>query len=74
MKRDLAKRPDLSGAAAMRAELARKIAAHAPTRGEQATAIPNLKLYRHNSISACNPTIVGPSVAVFVQGRKRVNL
>jgi len=58
----------------MRGELARKIAAHAPKAGEQATAIPGLTLYRRTAPSPCYPATYEPSLNVFVQGRKRVTL
>jgi AraC-like DNA-binding protein len=63
-----------SQVAEMRRELARKIAAHAPKAGAQATAIPGLTLYRRTAPSPCNPATYEPSLNVFVQGRKRVNL
>jgi len=58
----------------MRAELARKIAAHVRHAGEQATDIPGLTLYRRTSPTPCNPATYEPSLTVFVQGRKRINL
>src|SRR5262249_22795434 len=62
------------GVAEMRAELARKIAAHAPIAGEHATSIPGLTLYRRTDSTACYPATYEPSLAVFVQGQKRVTL
>ncbi len=58
----------------MRAELARKIAAHAQAAGAQATAIPGLTLYRRTTTTPCYPVTSEPSLTVFVQGRKRVTL
>jgi AraC-like DNA-binding protein len=58
----------------MRKDLARKIAAHAPALGENRTAIPGLALYRRITPTACFLATYEPSVTVFVQGRKRVNL
>ena len=58
----------------MRRELARKIAAHVPKAGAQATAIPGLTLYRRTAPSPCYPATYEPSLTVFVQGRKRVSL
>lgn len=58
----------------MRRALARKIAAHAPRAGAQATAIPGLTLFRRTAPSPCYPATYEPSFTVFVQGRKRVNL
>jgi len=60
--------------AEMRRELARKIAEHVPEAGAQATAIPGLTLYRRTAPSPCYPATYEPSLNVFVQGRKRVNL
>jgi hypothetical protein len=58
----------------MRTELARKIAAHVQVAGGQATAIPGLTLYRRTAPTPCYPATYEPSLNVFVQGRKRVNL
>lgn len=58
----------------LRAEVARKIAARTRSSGDQATAIPGLSLYRGNAPTDCNCAIYEPSLAVFVQGRKRINL
>jgi AraC-like DNA-binding protein len=63
-----------SAVVAMRAELARKIAAHVQAAGEQATAIPGLTLYRRTAPTPCYPATYEPSLNVFVQGRKRINL
>ena len=58
----------------MRRELARKIAAHVPKAGAEATAITGLTLYRRTAPSPCYPATYEPSLTVFVQGRKRVTL
>ncbi len=58
----------------MRAELARKIAAHVPAEGANATAIPGLALFRRTAPSPCYPASYEPSLVVFVQGQKRVTL
>ncbi len=58
----------------VRTELARKIAAHIQQEAEKATAVPGLTLYRRTEPTACNPAISEPSLTVFVQGRKRINL
>ena len=63
-----------SAVIAIRAELARKITDQLPAAGEKKTAIPGLSLHRRNAPSPCNPTTYEPSLAVFVQGRKRVNM
>jgi AraC-like DNA-binding protein len=59
---------------AMRKELACKIAAYAPSPGENPTAIPGVALYRRTKPTACYRASYEPSLSVFVQGRKRVNL
>jgi AraC-like DNA-binding protein len=58
----------------MRKELASKIAAHARSLGENPTAVNGLALYRRTAPTACFLATYEPSVTVFVQGRKRVNL
>jgi AraC-like DNA-binding protein len=58
----------------MQRELARGIAAHAPAPGEHRTAIPGLSLYRRTEPTACYRAAYEPSVSVFAQGRKRINL
>jgi AraC-like DNA-binding protein len=62
------------GLSEMRRELVRKFAAHAHSEGENATAIDGLALYRHSAPSACYPTTCVPSLSIFVQGRKLINL
>jgi AraC-like DNA-binding protein len=63
-----------SGVADLRAELARKIAAHTRTAGEHATLIPCLTLYRRTNTTPCYPATYEPSFNVFVQGKKRITL
>jgi len=58
----------------MRAELARKIAAHVRAAGAQATAVPGLTLYRRTTPTPCYPATYEPSLTVFAQGRKRITL
>jgi AraC-like DNA-binding protein len=75
MARQTEKRGDLNAAAiAMRKELACKIAGHAPLPGEHSTAVPGLVLYRRTTPTACYRATYEPSLTVFVQGRKRINL
>lgn len=57
----------------MRAELARKIADHWSA-ADRPTAVPGLALFRRTAPSACNHVTYEPSLSVFVQGRKRVDL
>ncbi len=59
---------------AMREELVRKIAARAQSLGANPTDIPGMVLYRRTTPTACFLATYEPSVTVFVQGRKRVNL
>jgi len=65
---------ETSGVTELRAELARKIAAHARTAGAHATLIPGLTLYRRTTKTPCYPATYEPSFSVFVQGQKRINL
>jgi AraC-like DNA-binding protein len=58
----------------MRRDLARKIAIHAQSLGENRTAIRGLALYRRTAPTACYLATYEPSLSIFVQGRKRVNL
>jgi AraC-like DNA-binding protein len=58
----------------MRAELARRIAAHSPSPGEHSTAISGLILFRRTQATACYRAAVEPSLTVFVQGKKRMSL
>lgn len=58
----------------MRTALARRIAAHAPSPGEHPTAISGLLLFRRTAPSACYRATYEPSLTVFVQGRKLINL
>jgi AraC-type transcriptional regulator N-terminus len=58
----------------MRRALARKFAAHTHSEGENPTTIGGLVLFRHTAPSACHPTMCEPSLSVFLQGRKLINL
>jgi len=58
----------------MRKELASKIAARAQLLGENPTAVSGLALYRREQTTPCFHATYEPSVSVFVQGKKRVNL
>jgi len=58
----------------MRKELTRKIAARAQSLGENPTAVPGLALYRREKPTPCFHATYEPSLSVFVQGKKRVNL
>jgi len=58
----------------MRKELTSRIAARAQSLGQNLTAIPGLALYRRTEPTSCFLATYEPSLTVFVQGRKRVNL
>jgi AraC-like DNA-binding protein len=60
--------------AEMRNDLARKIADRAVAEGDVHTEIPGLRLYRQSVISACTSAAYEPSLIVFVQGQKRINV
>lgn len=55
-------------------ELTRRITAHTPNEGENATSIPGLALYRRSEPSPCFHVTYDPSFTLFAQGRKRINL
>jgi AraC-like DNA-binding protein len=58
----------------MRKGLARRIAAHAKSEGENPTAVPGLALYRRVEPTPCIHATYEPSLSVFLQGKKRVSL
>jgi AraC-like DNA-binding protein len=75
----MAKQTDANGesparAMEMRAELARKIAAHIHLDGVKATGIPGLSLYRKSAPTDCTSAAYEPYLIVFVQGEKRINV
>jgi AraC-like DNA-binding protein len=59
---------------AMRAELARKIAHRTLAEGDTLTEVPGLRLYRRSITTACTSAAYEPSLVVFAQGKKRINL
>jgi AraC-like DNA-binding protein len=63
-----------TGIAVMRAELARKVATRAQAEGNTHTEIPGLRLYRRSEPTACASAAYEPSLVVFLQGEKRINL
>jgi len=63
-----------SQAVELRAELARKIAAHIRSDGKEATAVPGLSLYRKSAQTECTSAAYEPELIVFVQGEKRINV
>src|SRR5271163_3964765 len=75
MARQIAKPRELSTAVIeMRKALTAKIAARTPLPGENPTAVPGLALYRRTTPTACFLATYEPSLSVFVQGRKQINL
>ena len=58
----------------MRTELARKIAVRAIAEGDTLTEIPALLLYRRSVPTACTSAAYQPSLVVFVQGQKQINV
>jgi AraC-like DNA-binding protein len=60
--------------AGLRAEVARKIAAHMLAEGVEETAVPGLNLYRQTRPTACNSAAYEPRLLVFVQGQKRIDV
>jgi AraC-like DNA-binding protein len=59
---------------AMRAELVRKVMAYAQAEGNTATPIPGLLLYRRSEPSPCISAAYEPSLVVFLQGKKQINV
>jgi hypothetical protein len=74
MKRQVATNDERSAVAALRSEMAQKIAAHTRTEAQHASLIPGLTLYRRTTTTPCYPATYEPSLNVFVQGKKRVTL
>ena len=58
----------------LREALARKFVAYTRCQGQNATAVDGLDLFRYTAPSACHPAMVEPSLSVFVQGRKLINV
>jgi AraC-like DNA-binding protein len=54
--------------------LARTIADRAVAEGDTLTQIPGLRLYRRSTPTACTSAAYEPSLVVFVQGKKRINV
>ena len=59
---------------AMRMELAGKVADRAVAEGDVLTEIPGLRLYRRSKTTACTSAAYEPSLVVFLQGQKRINV
>ena len=58
----------------LRSQLARKIANRALAEGDTQTEISGLRLYRRTEPSPCNSAAYEPSLVVFLQGEKRINV
>jgi AraC-like DNA-binding protein len=58
----------------LRKELTRKVAARALVIGENPTPVPGLAIFRRDKPTPCYHATYEPSLTVFVQGKKRVNL
>jgi AraC-like DNA-binding protein len=58
----------------MRRSLALRIAARTGKEGEHPTAVPGLILYHRTAPTACYRASYEPSLSIFVQGRKRIQL
>jgi AraC-like DNA-binding protein len=58
----------------LRAELARRIAAHAQAEGDTATMLPGLELYRRSETTACAPVEYRPRLIICAQGEKRIHV
>ena len=58
----------------MRAELARKIAAHIQVDGPVATEVPGLSLSRRCAPTECYSAAYEPELVVFAQGEKRITV
>jgi AraC-like DNA-binding protein len=58
----------------LRAELARLLDMHTRGEGDTLTGIEGLRLYRRSEPTACNTAAYQPSLVVFAQGQKQINL
>ena len=58
----------------LRSELARAIAKRTHAEGDTPTGIPGLRLYRRSEPSPCVSAAYQPSLVVFAQGQKRINV
>src|SRR5690349_7502969 len=60
--------------AGARSGLIRKMGVHAAAEGDTVTPVPGLRLYRRSTPTACNSAAYMPSLVVFLQGQKRINV
>jgi AraC-like DNA-binding protein len=63
-----------TGVVELRADLARKIAAHVHVEGPLDTDVPGLRLSRRSAPSECYSAAYEPELVVCVQGEKRINV
>ena len=63
-----------SRAIEMRVELARMIAAHTSVEGDEVTPIPGLTLFRRTAPTTCTSAAYQPTLIVYAQGQKRINV
>jgi len=63
--------PELSG---LRQALAQRIAALVQSPGDYTSVFPGLTLFRQQAPSICYLTSIEPSLSVFLQGKKRINI
>lgn len=73
-KKSLVQEPRRTAFDSQRAELARQVAARVPADGVVRTAIAGLGLYRRSLASPCSSATYEPTLIVFLQGAKRINL
>jgi len=57
-----------------RSDLVRKVAARAVGEGDVLTEVPGLRLYRRSVPTACATATYEPSLVLFLQGQKRINV
>jgi AraC-like DNA-binding protein len=74
VKSQKTKSTDEAGVVELRAQVARQIAANITHPGDQATKVPGLILYRKVKPIECGSGQYEPSLNVFVQGQKRINV
>jgi AraC-like DNA-binding protein len=58
----------------LRADLARRIAAHTHSEGPMPTAVPGLGLSRRSATTECYSAAYEPELVVFAQGEKRITV
>src|SRR5580698_6555975 len=77
MRMEAAKHKGESGearVAGLRLEVARRIGSRMLEDGVVVTAVPGMSLYRRSAPTACASATYEPSLIIFAQGRKQINL